>query len=607
MKISDLLPWSEPQNVETSRGPKVLRKAEPTQDFWALWKANKETLKSKGVSVSCYQGGWQVCWWADQDLKAQPSSFVGTIPAPEGLEYLPYQLEGIRVAATRGTLIADEMGLGKTVQAIGVANVREPNRVLIVCPASLKVNWLREWAKWRVKETKTQVINSRSDRIVGDVVIINYDLLPYVDLSRDWDMVILDEAHYIKNRDALRTQVVMGRRETKDKPALPGIKAGHWVILTGTPIVNRPIELWNILNLIDQDGLGRNWLKYAQRYCGAHRDRYGWNVSGATNLQELQSRLKSSCMVRRLKDEVLKELPDKRHQMIPMVLESKLIQQEIDLNDQIEDARSNAPDKLGYLLGEISRVRSELAVEKIPLILQYLEDCLQNEQPIVVFAHHRAVIDAICEKFPDHARVDGSTQDRQAEVDKFQSGQVPLFVGQIRAAGVGLTLVRSSWVIFTEQDWTPAAMDQAADRCHRIGQKDSVLVQHMIVEGSLDSMMMKRVKLKRSVIRQALDEEVTAPVVDPDPVVELKEPEVQLATPVAIDKEAILVGVKMLAGVCDGARRQDDMGFNGSDTGFGRSLAMRDFLTDKQALAAKRMLLKYKRQLPEDIYERIKK
>ena len=226
------------------------------------------------------------------------------------------------------------MGLGKTIQAIGTINADPLARnILIVCPASLKLNWQREFAKWDTKNLSYGVVTPKTKTFPGlDVVIINYELMSkwQEDLRcREWSVLIIDEAHYIKNPKALRSQEIFGRKkvvkETRDdatgeisvkiKEALDPIKAKRRLFLTGTPIVNKPIELWPMIHALDPEGLGKSKMKYAFRYCGAHHNGFGWDFTGSSNLDELQEILRSKFMVRRLKKDVLKELPPKRRQV----------------------------------------------------------------------------------------------------------------------------------------------------------------------------------------------------------------------------------------------------------------------------------------------------
>jgi SWI/SNF-related matrix-associated actin-dependent regulator of chromatin subfamily A-like protein 1 len=441
------------------------------------------------------------------------------IPCPESLSYLPYQTEGIAYALDRpAVLIADEMGLGKTVQAIGIANAIEKiERVLIVCPASLKLNWLRELDRWLVKPIGFEIADGkRWPHSAG--VIANYEILhryPRV-AAKEWDLVIFDEAHYCKNPRAKRTKVAFG------------IPAQRKVLLTGTPITNRPAELFPLLNYLDPVRWN-NFFQFARRYADARRTRFGWDFSGASHLEELHRILRGSVMIRRLKADVLSELPPKRRQIIVLpadqakaavesereflsreaaILESINLPEIIAASNQFND--SQVSRNAISALAELSRLRHQTAVAKAPCIAENVLAAAE-QGPVVVFGHHKDVLKEIYRRLEKEgirtAVVTGSMSvaDRQASVDAFQGERVDVILGTIGAMGVGHTLTRSCHVIFAELDWVPANMSQAEDRCHRIGQPNPVLIQHFVLDGSLDAQMAEVLIRKQSVIDQALD------------------------------------------------------------------------------------------------------
>ena len=245
------------------------------------------------------------------------------VPAPDGWDYMPFQRAGIGYAMSRKhVLIADEMGLGKTVQALGIVNATPTaKRVLVICPASLRLNWKQEAERWLVNSDLTPTVIDAKNPITGDenFLIINYDILSKnrKALSAvDWDIMIVDEAHYLKNPKAQRTKALLGEKGEG------GIEATRKVFLTGTPIVNRPVEFHPILASIAPSEFG-NFFGYAKRYCNAFRNEWGWDFTGASHLDELQDRLRETCMVRRLKADVLTELPAKRRAIIEIPANGK--------------------------------------------------------------------------------------------------------------------------------------------------------------------------------------------------------------------------------------------------------------------------------------------
>lgn len=465
------------------------------------------------------------------------------IPCPDGLAYLPYQRAGIVYAKDRAaTLIADEMGLGKTIQAIGVVNA-DPGirRVLVVCPATLRLNWQREMERWLVAPRTIGIATGPQWPGDTDVVIINYDILSKHSAAIraiTWDLLIVDEAHYCKNGKAARTKQVLGGG--KGDARITPIPAKRKLYLTGTPILNRPIELWSLLHGMDPERWS-NLIRYATRYCAAYQGRWGWDMTGSSNLDELQRVLRETVMVRRLKADVLTELPPKRRQVIEIPANGAASavaseqaawaakQAEIDaLRAAVSAAEASSDDPAAYsaavqalragvqvAFNEISAVRHETALAKCPAVVSHLADMLETGEKVVVMAHHLDVIAEIAGALADYHPVvltgETSMSDRQAAVDRFQSDDTcRVFVGGIKAAGVGITLTAASTVVFAELDWTPGVVTQAEDRLHRIGQQNSVLVQHIVLEGSLDANMARTLVDKQAVIDAAMDDPVEA-------------------------------------------------------------------------------------------------
>ena len=510
------LQWGDTRELADGR---TVRSAAPTSAFWELWRERKDALKAAGYSVTKYQGSWQVSEWTRPDpaeVEARVEASRATdaaidIPSPDGLEYLPFQLAGIAYALGRdATLIGDEMGLGKTIQAIGVLNATRPETVLVVCPASLKLNWRNELEKWLVNERQIDIVNGGGHPFPADpdIVVINYDVLTKhaAELhTRQWGLVIIDEAHYIKTPKAKRTQAALA------------IKADRKLLLTGTPIPNRPIELQPLAGYLAPEKFG-NFFGFAKKFCDAHQTRWGWDFSGASNLPELQEQLRSSILVRRLKADVLDELPAKQRQVI--VLDRAGYAEELRLEALAEAALEVTSPEVRF--EELSEVRHRLAVAKVPAILDHVKDL---DHPVVIFAHHKDVVAALAAEL-DCVTLTGdhTTEERQEAVESFQRGDVQYFIGTIGAAGVGITLTRASHVVFAELDWVPGNLSQAEDRCHRIGQHDSVLVQHLVVDDSIDARQVHLVVDKQRVLDASLDV-VAAPKAPeaPAPVVTLQE------------------------------------------------------------------------------------
>lgn len=558
------------------------------------------------------------------------------IPCPEGLSYLPFQRAGIAFAASHeATLIADEMGLGKTVQAAGLINADSTiQNVLVVCPASLRLNWQRELNRWLVIPREIAIATS-AGLPTAQIVIVNYDILhslrPAID-ERSWDLVVCDEAHYLKSGTARRAVAVLGQRKkgSKDEWETTPIEARRRVFLTGTPLVNRPIEAWPLLNFLTPGTFGSRF-GYGKRYCGAYRNGHGWDFTGASNLGELQERMRETVMVRRLKADVLTELPPKQRQVIALPANGAgpWVQAEnaafdahedrlVDLRAAVEVARaSDDPEAYRLAVSElteasrsafegISRARHQTAMAKVPYVVAHVSDAIEDGHKVVVMAHHHDVIDGIADAIPGSVRLTGRDPmtARQEAVDRFQNDpECRVFVGSIQAAGVGLTLTAAAHVVFAELDWVPGNMSQAEDRCHRIGQHDPVLVQHIVFDESLDARMAHALVAKQRVLDKALD--------DPEAMKAAQLPLLPIGEPAHEEKATrevehvsdeektdILTGLRHLARLDeDCARDLNGVGFNKFDARIGHRLASLDILTDRQALLGRRLCVKYRGQL----------
>jgi SWI/SNF-related matrix-associated actin-dependent regulator 1 of chromatin subfamily A len=395
----------------------------------------------------------------------------------------PYQRAGVEfLLSQKNSLLADEMGLGKTAQAIEVINRLSPKSVLIICPASLKYNWEAELNIW-LKGFYDIGIASGSYFPDTEITIINYDILEknHRHLYRaKWGLAILDEAHYVKNRKSKRAGEALR------------IPADRRIFVTGTPIINRPAELYPILKSSFPDKIGTFW-QYAEKFCGASRDN-NWDSTGATNLDQLNKLLKPF-MIRRLKNDVLKDLPPKIRQVVK--LEDKdAVDREIKALQKlypdrtIEQIASMIENNEIDVDAHIAVIRHQTALAKLPRAMAFISEMLEEGvEKIVVFAYHRDVLDMLKYAFKDSVVIHGgvSSEARNDAVRLFQNNKSPrVFIGQITAAGVGITLTAASRVVFVESSWSPAEMNQAEDRCHRIGAKDTVNVYHLVLKDSLD-------------------------------------------------------------------------------------------------------------------------
>ena len=432
----------------------------------------------------------------------------------------PYQKEGVEFILThRGCLLADEMGLGKTLQAIEAMNRLSVKNALIVCPSSLKLNWEDELKKYLLLDIPVHVIrNGKQEIPENSIIILNYDILTTYQNTlrgRIWDILICDESHYLKNEKANRTKEICG---TSVKP---GLRAKRKLFMTGTPILNRPSELWTTIKAMKQeDNFGGNFFKFGLKYCDGHKEWVGkkevWNFKGSSNLSDLNKNLSDTIMIRREKNHVLKELPPIIYQTIKVECqpnESELVAEEDKLFQEHEEIKKRITvdfkdktlkENRRRIFAQLSEARQNVAIMKIPYTLELLRS---TKEKVVVFAHHRQVIDLLSIGLEKCVLLHGgmSDKERHSSVKAFQEDpEIQYFIGSLFASGVGLTLTAASHVVLHELDWTPGIIDQAISRCHRIGQKGSVLAQSIVFEKSLDEVMLRTLGRKRAVIKGAI-------------------------------------------------------------------------------------------------------
>lgn len=430
------------------------------------------------------------------------------------LKLYPFQVEGVEFLRTRKVaLLADDMGLGKTAQAIHAMKALKARKVLIVCPAAVKYNWRDELKLWDFPISKVQIVEGKFADIDCDanVVIINYDLLSAPKVFHQltkmiFSVGVFDESHYMKNRNAKRTIAVLIRGGIASRCVY------KW-FLTGTPILNRPIELYPLLKAAKPDAIYpfTSYTAYAKRYCSGFFDGYAYNDRGSSNISELAEKLESSgFMLRRLKAEVLKDLPEKQFQVLPVHLDNIEYYESQDFTfKKGEVKRLKFQDICGGDLGQIAALRHQLAIDKFPTVKAHLKDLFEIKKKVVVFAHHRELIRIVNEAFsemqPAIVRGGMSAEKKYEEVRRFQTDRnCRLFIGNILAAGTGTTLTASDIAVFAEIDWVPGNIFQAVDRIHRIGQDRGVLIQFFVIEDSLEEYMLQGVVFKKHTIEKLI-------------------------------------------------------------------------------------------------------
>lgn len=416
-----------------------------------------------------------------------------------------------KLAGSKRFILADDMGLGKTTSTIIAALETGAKKILIVCPASLKINWQREIENY--SDRSVYISEGKNFSIEHDFVIVNYDILKnFYDLKNkseslitqgNFDLIILDEAHYVSNGQAARTKLVNSFAKNCERV---------W-LLTGTPMTNRPMNYFNLLSLIESP-VSQNWMAYAIRYCQGYQFMAGkrkiWNVSGASNLEELRDRT-SRQVLRRLKTEVL-DLPEKIITPIYLRLKSKLYE---GLMGEYYDWYNKNPDEstsLTVQFSKLMKVRQVIAEEKVKDTIELAENILEQDKKVIIFTNFTDTLNQIADHFGKIAvRLDGSTSkpQRQYAVDQFQDNEkIKVFVGNVKAAGVGITLTAAEAVIINDLSFVPGDLAQAEDRAYRYGQKNSVSVYYPIFDNSIEGIIYDMVNHKKQNINTVMGDNI---------------------------------------------------------------------------------------------------
>ena len=435
------------------------------------------------------------------------------------IDYSPYshrppmshQKEAIeRLLANDKYILADDMGLGKTTSAIIASLESKSKKILIICPASLKINWQREIENYSNK--KVLIVEGRKWGSTFDYYLINYDIIknyhslekgPGSDelniiIKENFDLVIVDEAHYISNPTAQRTKLINDLVKR-----IPKV----W-LLTGTPMTSRPINYFNLLKIVESP-IALNWQGYVRRYCSGYQFNVGgkkiWNTSGASNLDELRERTKH-LVLRRLKTDIL-DLPEKIVTPIFLEMESTFY------NDELENFMRISKDNkdkesITVTLNRLMRIRQVISYEKIPYTCELIDKFIEQGKKVIVFTNFTMTLDMLHEKYKKKSVVlDGrmSKDKRQESVDRFQNDdKISVFIGNIKAAGVGITLTSADTVIMNDLSFVPSDHSQAEDRAYRYGQKNSVLVYYPIFENTIEKIIHNILQKKKDIIDQVM-------------------------------------------------------------------------------------------------------
>lgn len=493
-----------------------------TKDPYAAlpyWKESDGSVRRKlGALYDDYAMSWAEDWYEKFPV-GQPGTKLSTYG---------YQDAGVAYAMARqNCLIGDEMGIGKTCTSIALANTMGAEKVLVVCPASIRLNWRKQVKLWStIPKVRTFPILKGSDGVASwpNYTIISYELArnPGIHAALraiNWDLLIIDEAHFLKSYNAMRTHALFGGGRDAELKISLAEKAKKVVCLTGTPLPNRPRECYTLARALcweSIDFMGQE--EFAYRFNPSAELATGHRIEAKGRLPELHARLRCNFMIRRLKKDVMKYLPDKQYEFAyiePDGAIKDVLRRERMLDfDPARDIRNpNSP-----IWGEISTIRRTMGEAKVPRVVEHMKYLLDIEEidKVVLFAHHRSVMDALKDALGKYGVVEvrggmGSNAKENSVVQFQTNPDVRVFLGQLDAAGFGIDGLQNvaSRVVFAEPAWVPGANDQAVDRLHRNGQKFPVLAQFLISEGSLDERVLALVLDKAFTINEVLDQQTT--------------------------------------------------------------------------------------------------
>lgn len=439
---------------------------------------------------------------------------------PKGLTLKSFQEEAVRLTINflksdiKGCYNASEPGLGKTIHTLAALNTLECIKTIILSPAGMRRTWFRETKKWSTLQPRILVVeNSEDVRAIGqaEYVIISYELAR-ANVKNikgyKWDALVADESHKLKNLKAKVTQAVL------DADKGLWLDAKYHICLSGTPCTNDVADLFSLCNAFDCEAFPNYWA-FVNTFCNRKETPWGTKYVGVKNAEQLSRMIRSRFYFRFKKEDVLKDLPPKTY--IPIYLgeecKVKYTKEELAAIERYkEQLRVSYSGNVQYMPKppeSFSKRRREQGLAKVPSVAAFVRDLLEQEIPVILFAYHIDVIEAL------HAELDkfkpsilyGATspKNRAIAVDRFQAGETLLFIGQIQAAGVGITLTRSSTVVLCELDWSPAIVGQAVDRAHRIGQQNPVMAYYFQVENSIDEDIETAIIDKAKVFYQIID------------------------------------------------------------------------------------------------------
>ena len=459
-------------------------------------------------------------------------------------------------SANGNAILGDQPGVGKTASAMAYA-AKNKFKTLVVCPASLKLNWRNEILnftnenpfvyKWKPNKKSGKTNFKKEDSLFH---IINYESIEtyakynvshkctnafkcgWTEISlkkkykacpncaskvksrnqdmvfsadkdglnidpNDYDLLILDEAHYIKNSKISRTKIIKGMFK----------KVPHKLLLTGTAIKNRPYEFYNLLNLIDPL-TWKNEHFFGVRYCAGEETNFGWNYDGASNLEELYERI-APYFLRRLKSDVLKFLPPKTFSTIPIEMTPEELREYKGIENTLIDETQETDDAMTHL-SRIQKLKFSTSTVKLKRAIEFIQDIVDGDEKVVVFSQYVSIAEQIAEHFSGKSVLftgKKNMNEKQDAVDKFmKDDSVKVFAGTIGAAGVGITLTSSSIALFIDLPWTPADYEQACDRIHRASSTaEKIQIINLICQDTIDEDIYSLLNEKSKIISKVLD------------------------------------------------------------------------------------------------------
>lgn len=507
------------------------RRWDKASGAWIVPATNKG--KAELNQFSYYIKHFEPVIWGDQKAVKSDEDIAYTLPdMPElegdhglKIEPYPYQLQGIaRGLQLKRFINGDDMGLGKTLEAIATINKANAFPCLVICPNVVKINWQREWAKFTDKKAMVLTDSVRESwpffwqTGMNQVFIVNYESLRKyfvrrITKSEKWTLkdvefhqtinlfksVIIDESHKVKSTSTQQSKFCKGIASGKE----------YIILLTGTPVVNKPNDLVCQLGIMDRMIDFGGWKYFMSRYCSG--------PNGASNLKELNFMLWKNCFFRREKSKVLTQLPDKVRQVMSCDITNRKEYQdaERDLIDYLKRYKEADDEKIqkslkGEVMVRIGILKDITARGKLKEVIDFVKDFRENGKKIILFCNLHEIVDRLLAAFPSAVCVTGrqNMEEKQASVDAFQkSPKTDIIICSIKAASAGITLTAASDVAFIELPWTYADCDQAESRAHRIGQKDSVNCYYLLGRRTIDQKLYRIIEEKKHISNAVLGAE----------------------------------------------------------------------------------------------------